>query len=202
MISIRERQIKLTFLGYYNGEIDGIEGRKTKNAYKKLQEDYFVNNSYRHDIDGIYGINTDKLLCNLYLVNVVCSHFKLKEFKCKCGNHYCSGYPAYLDENLLLNLEKVREITGSPIIISSGIRCKIHNKNVGGTSSSRHLIGKACDFYSKPFKLLEYRKNIINKWVKFKKGRYAYTNGYSNLSGEIRYPKAPNIGNYIHGDVK
>ena len=202
MISVRERQIKLTFLGYYNGEIDGVEGRKTKKAYLNLQKDYFVNNAYRHDIDGIYGKNTDKLLCNLYLVSSICTHFKLKEFKCKCGNRYCSGYPAYLDEYLLTNLEKVRALTGKSVNISSGLRCKTQNKIVGGSANSRHLTGKASDFYSAPFKSFDYRKDLINKWVSYKRSRYAYTNGYSNLNGEIKHPKATNMGHYIHGDVK
>lgn len=202
MLSIKDRQIELTFLGYYDGAIDGIEGKKTKSAYLKLQQDYFVNNKYRHDIDGLYGKNTDKLLVDLYLVKKNCKHFKLKELKCKCNNHYCSGYPAYLNESLLINMEKLREYLDTPIIVSSCIRCKTHNKIVGGTSGSRHLIGKAFDFYSNGFKKLEKRKNVINKWVSYKNSRYGYTTGYSNLLGSIKYPVKTSLGYYIHGDVK
>ena len=41
MLTIKERQEYLYFLGYYKGKIDGIEGKLTKQAYLKLQNDYF-----------------------------------------------------------------------------------------------------------------------------------------------------------------
>lgn len=201
MLSVRERQIKLSFLGYYNGKIDGVEGKKTKKAYLDLQKDYFVNNSFRHDIDGLYGKNTDKLLVSLYNVKTICKHFTLKEFKCKCDNRFCCGYPAYLNANLLENAEKLRSYLNKPMIISSAIRCEKHNLRVGGTSGSRHLKGKAIDFYSNGFKELSKRKDTIDKWVTYKNSRYGYTNGYSNLQGKIGHPKSSTIGNYIHVDV-
>lgn len=161
MLKVKERQIKLSFLGYYKGAIDGIEGKLTKKAYLDLQKDYFVNNKYRKDIDGIYGLNTDKLLCSAYSVASLCSHFGLKEFKCKCGNRFCSGYPAYINENMLLNLESLRKYLGNAIYIESGIRCSTHNRNVGGTDKSRHKYGKAIDIYSAGFKGLDKRKEVI-----------------------------------------
>jgi uncharacterized protein YcbK (DUF882 family) len=47
-------------------------------------------------------------------------------------------------------LEELIEIRGefnSPLIITSGARCKVHNKAVGGSSNSQHLFGRAADFY-------------------------------------------------------
>ena len=41
MLTVRERQEKLKYLGFYTGAIDGIEGVKTKRAYKELQDKYF-----------------------------------------------------------------------------------------------------------------------------------------------------------------
>lgn len=202
MLSISERQIKLAFLGYYKGRIDGIEGKLTKEAYLNLQKDYFVNNKWRKDIDGIYGTNTDKLLCNVYLVKSLCTHFGVKEFKCKCGNRYCDGYPAYLYEDLLLDLEKMRTFLGSPIFIESGIRCNIHNRNVGGTDKSRHKYGKAIDIYSAGFRNIAKRKEVIDKWLTYKKARYGYCNGYSNLNGTINHPSASKMGHSVHLDIK
>lgn len=42
-------------------------------------------------------------------------------------------------------LDKVREIYGAPIIVSSGYRCPILNKAVGGVDNSAHLTGYAAD---------------------------------------------------------
>lgn len=42
-------------------------------------------------------------------------------------------------------LDKVREIYGKPIIVSSGYRCPKLNKAVGGVANSAHLTGYAAD---------------------------------------------------------
>ncbi|MBE6782955.1 MAG: hypothetical protein E7536_02965 [Ruminococcaceae bacterium] len=36
MLSIKNRQKYLSLLGFYTGKVDGIEGAKTKAAYKAL----------------------------------------------------------------------------------------------------------------------------------------------------------------------
>lgn len=56
MLNIKQRQMNLNFLNYATGGIDGIEGVKTKSAYKSFQRDFGV------AVDGIYGINTDNKL--------------------------------------------------------------------------------------------------------------------------------------------
>ena len=45
--------------------------------------------------------------------------------------------------------ERVREIVGKPLIITSGYRCPALNKAVGGASSSQHKLGEAIDFKCK-----------------------------------------------------
>ena len=47
---------------------------------------------------------------------------------------------------LLVLADRVREHFGAAAIVSSGLRCAVHNKNVGGASASRHMTGKAMDF--------------------------------------------------------
>lgn len=72
-------------------------------------------------------------------------NFSEKEFICKCGQ--CKSVPVHLKQNLFLlcqQLEKIRFYTG-PIIVNSGVRCKAHNKRVGGVPNSQHLQGKAAD---------------------------------------------------------
>lgn len=66
--------------------------------------------------------------------------FSQKEFSCKCGCGFCS--PA---TPLVLALDYLRRLWGSPVIINSGCRCASHNASVGGASQSRHLVGLAAD---------------------------------------------------------
>ena len=39
MLNIKQRQMNLSFLNYSTGGIDGVEGAKTKAAYKAFQRD-------------------------------------------------------------------------------------------------------------------------------------------------------------------
>ena len=145
MLNVKDRQLYLNKLGFYAGKIDGIEGDKTRRAYKTLQKKYFTRES---DIDGVYGINTDKLLLNAKRVQYRTPNFKLEEFKCECGGKYCTGYPSYLDRNLLNNLQGLRDEYNSPMIITSGMRCQKYNDSlVGSIPNSKHTKGKAVDFY-------------------------------------------------------
>lgn len=67
-------------------------------------------------------------------------HFFRYEFACKCG---CGKDT--VDAELIRVLEALRELYG-PITITSGVRCKAHNAEVGGSPKSKHLEGKAADF--------------------------------------------------------
>ncbi len=58
MLSIKQRQANLQFLNYYKGAIDGIEGNKTRQAYKDFQRDFNL------VVDCIYGAKTDNMLIN------------------------------------------------------------------------------------------------------------------------------------------
>lgn len=73
-------------------------------------------------------------------------HFDRDEFECHCGGKYCNGYPAEPSQILVRVADRVREHFGAPAIVSSGVRCKTHNANVGGVANSKHLSGKAMDF--------------------------------------------------------
>ena len=48
-------------------------------------------------------------------------------------------------------LEQVRELFGQPIMISSFYRCPELNTKVGGSKTSAHMDGRACDFNVKWF---------------------------------------------------
>lgn len=118
-------------------------------------------------------------------------NFKKSEFKCKCGD--CNGYGEGIASSLLDALQKLRDKHKVPINISSGYRCKAHNKRVGGSSTSKHMTGQACDFYfaDGSFKSETKRKNIMNEIKKMNNYRYTYC----NIDGSH-----PNMGSAIHMD--
>lgn len=67
-------------------------------------------------------------------------YFKRSEFACKCG----CGFDT-VDYELLRVLTELRRYFNAPITINSACRCEKHNKSVGGSSNSQHLLGKASD---------------------------------------------------------
>ena len=50
-----------------------------------------------------------------------------------------------IDEASMDKLQKLRNVLGKPIIITSAYRSVAHNKAVGGAARSQHLLGKAFD---------------------------------------------------------
>lgn len=188
MLGITTRQTYLKDLGFYKGKIDGIEGKLTKEAYLNLQKTYFTR---KKDIDGIYGNDTEKLLISAYRVKKYTKNFKLEEFKCHCGGKYCTGYPATLDAQFLKNLQSVRDKFGSTKI-TSALRCNKHNANVGGSSGSRHKLGKAADIITSTSGTESGRKKIMAYWKTLPRQRYTYCNiGGSN----------PGMGTATHVDI-
>lgn len=143
---VKELQQLLNKHGF-NLAVDGIIGNDTENAIKSIQS----KNGLK--VDGIAGADTIKALKGI--TNSTSSkvnwdkvkYFKKSEFKCQCGGKYCNGYPAEMSSKLIDILEELREYFGKPITITSGLRCKKHNAEVGGVSNSQHQYGKAADIY-------------------------------------------------------
>lgn len=172
----RKEYFKVLGLGAYN----------TGNIYK-LQKKYFENEK---EWDGKYGSKTDILLVNLYRMNKHAPHFTLEEFKCHCGGKYCTGYPAKLSTNLLVNLEQLRLTFNSFVMISSGLRCKKWNSlQSGSATQSRHISGKAADIYGPLTSSKTKRTNVKSAWYDLPNANYCYYG-------------TPNMGNSVHVDVK
>ncbi|MCC6475156.1 MAG: DUF882 domain-containing protein [Burkholderiales bacterium] len=75
-------------------------------------------------------------------------NFQASEFICRCQKCNYSTEEAvekYINRNLIILLEQIRQMVNRPLIITSGIRCPEHNKAVGGADSSTHLRGEAAD---------------------------------------------------------
>lgn len=70
----------------------------------------------------------------------ISKNFDKEEFACKCGCGFDDINPL-----LVLQLQTLRDALNAPLIVTSGCRCRKHNKAVGGASHSDHLKGNAAD---------------------------------------------------------
>lgn len=203
MLTIKQRQLNLQFLGYYKLSVDGIEGKGTKQAYKDFQKDYNL------VVDGIYGVKTNAKLIEVIKAEqtklgvtadgIVGSitlnaknnqitwsdikYFKKEEFNCKCGCGLNN-----VDIKLVKILDEIRGHFGKPMIVTSGCRCKSHNKKVGGVTSSKHLTGKASDIWI----------TGVNKIDLLLKCREYVSSGRANYT----YTNSTNMAKAVHIDIK
>lgn len=72
------------------------------------------------------------------------ANFKVKEFACKDGSD-----KVLVDTELVELLQKIRNHFNKSVKITSGFRTTTHNKKVGGTKNSYHLVGMASDIQLK-----------------------------------------------------
>lgn len=144
MLTNKERQTYLKKIGLYTKKIDNIRGSGQKKA-EKIFNIIFLNIH-----NDVYTEATDKLLRIIY--KSYCEspymtssdwkyfkNFKKSEYKCKCKGKYCNGYPSEISMKLVMEDQYLRNYFGVAVTITSGSRCKTHNKNVGGVSKSRHM---------------------------------------------------------------
>ena len=71
-------------------------------------------------------------------------NFSIGEFECKCGC-VMPDEVLYNVVKLVNQLQTIRDVIKTPIQINSAYRCKSHNKAIGGSVSSQHILGKAAD---------------------------------------------------------
>jgi len=190
-------QTKLTYLGLYEGIIDGIQGRLTNQGTIDLQRENGL------AVDKIVGVKTlaklDELVANKKALlkskgDKLSEHFSRKEFECNCvekGLNYCDGHPVEISEVLIANLEILRKHFGKPITITSGARCQAYNDSLRGSiKHSKHVQGKAADIYIGGVTDSEAgRKKVVAYWLRLAGSNYSYQ-GTSNM------------GSAVHVDVK
>jgi hypothetical protein len=93
------------------------------------------------------------------------ANFSSSEFDCH-GKGCCSE--TLVDQTLVNYLQKIRSHFGKAVNISSGYRCPVHNKNVGGATGSRHAKGQAADIYINgvaPAEIAKYAESIGIKGI-------------------------------------
>lgn len=195
MLSVKQRQSYLKKAGYYTGEIDGTMS-SIRQSILKMKKDYSDVMS-KKEVSTLYTQNFNKLLVNDNRVRRHTNNFSLRvdrKLLCQCGGKYCNGAPAFIDEQLLINLQRVRDEFG-PVTITCGLRCHKYNKSlVGSVTNSGHTKGKAADIYIPNVTDTEAgRKKVMAFWKKLPK--YKYT--YCNIGGNH-----PNMGNAVHVEVR
>lgn len=162
-MTIKQIQALLTYLGYDPGTVDGINGPNTTAAVLAFQRQEDLQQ------DGKPGPATQAALLEAVAEGRMYTpaaadtpssgqppdstgtfwdeikYFRREEFRCKCGGKFCDGFPAEPAEKLLRLLDRARAEFGTPGDVISGVRCEIHNRNVGGVATSRHKKGWAAD---------------------------------------------------------
>ena len=151
----------------------GIVGNETISKCKEFQKNHNL------IIDGICGINTRNALNDINVSWDNIKHFTRNEFTCGCG---CGYNP--IDIKLVNVLELIRSHFGDrPVYITSGCRCTTYNRKVGGIEGSKHVLGRAADFYIKGVTtatLLAYCQSLVRQGLI----SYTYTNN-TNMSGAV-----------------
>ena len=91
----------------------------------------------------------------------VSTNFRVREFACQDGSD-----PIFIDSELVSVLQKIRNHFGKAVTITSAYRTPTHNKNVGGTSFSQHLYGKAADIKLQgiaPSEVAKYAETLLDE---------------------------------------
>lgn len=138
-MTIQQKQCLLRFLGFYDGAVDGLWGPRSQAAADAFCQ---AESCTSEELETALQAAVARWQADAW---TGIRHFTRQEFACKCGG-LCDGFPAEMDARLLEVADRVRERLGVPCRVSSGLRCRQHNANVGGVANSRHLTGKAMDF--------------------------------------------------------
>lgn len=182
-----QKQCLLNFLGYDTGGIGNGWGSKSRSATEQCQEDLGLH------ADGVWGPQTEAAVLEaVYTWDIDAPtepeepvadsalaelfqgirYWSPEEFRCRCGEYhdpYCDGFPVRPDRTLLELADDIRSRTGVAHR-SSAIRCPQHNADSGGVSNSRHLSGKALDFFVEGYTA----NRLLAEVQKDSRVRYAY----------------------------
>ena len=180
----RNKRFKFLGLGEYN-----------EDNILKFQKMAFTSKA---EHDGKYGKKTDIALRHWYNVKKYTVNFQPNEFKCPCGR--CTGYPTQMRAVELRHIQTIRTHFGKPMTVTSALRCEHQNSKVGGSKNSKHLKGKAVDFYMRGVTdTLPHRKSTIAYLKTLPNHEWSYGNGWCSQNYVIRAPK---MGNALHTQVK
>ena len=192
----KQRQTYLKKLGFYTKKIDNIRGSGQKLAEKQFNT-IFLNvksDKYTESTDKLLRIIYEAYCKSPYMTNELWKYFKnfkFSEFHCTCKKKYCNGWNGLKDKlpiRLVIEAQYERNYYNAPVNFSSTVRCKKRNKEVGGTSNSRHMYFRAGDRKCGKVKA----KDIVNMVYKNSKTKlpfvsyaYAITTYYAHVDVKI-----------------
>lgn len=145
-MTTKQMQCLLTYLGYDPGEIDGIDGPKTKAALAAFRADYGM--GAEGLVAAVAGTaeKVEKPTGSTGSWWDGIRYFRPDEENICCPCPRCAGKKEYPTEALMREADSIREELG-PMEPSSVRRCQAHNDELSGSvKNSRHIIGKAMDF--------------------------------------------------------
>lgn len=152
-MTVKQQQALLVYLGFNPGQVDGLAGPKTSAAMDAFLAAYGLTGLQPEEqMDSLVGAVAGSILPlereagadpDDPFDGII--YFTPAEFKCHCGGAYCDGKTAVMDHQLLTILDGIRDHYGVPVTVTSGIRCRTHNSNVGGVPKSKHMTGQAAD---------------------------------------------------------
>lgn len=101
-------------------------------------------------------------------------NFSRYEFECPhCGKNDISKL-------LVSQLQMLRDKFKKPIIVTSGVRCEEHNRDVGGVLDSKHLTGEAADIVIRDVAPEEIAREAV-KIPDFRRGGIGVYNTFIHL---------------------
>ena len=151
------------------------------NSLRRIIEQY---NLTKYDGDNMTVLDDEgNDLRTMYLTK----NFKFNEF-------FCNGVipPQEYWQNIkevATELQKVRDILGKPIIITSGYRSPAYNKKIGGATYSQHLTGKAVDSKMAGVNVNKYLAYLV---------RYTSFNGFGIANSYIHTDTRPNFTVWVY----
>lgn len=151
----QSRQATEAFQSAYEIKVDGVFGDGTLNRILEVvynKEEPVEQNAPVDKIpENSVTVDKDNLTTVTFWDEI--EFFDRDEFECQCGGRYCNGFPVEPQEKMVRTVNEIRRRLGVPVEIvtagGSGVRCLVHNANVGGVANSNHLDGNAADLHSK-----------------------------------------------------
>ena len=137
-----EVQRILSRFGFNPGPVDGTYGPMTATGVARFQTACAL---YGHNlvVDGIPGPKSWAALQEMNDTGRLSSNFFVSELRSRPRPGMPKNDSCWIHRDLLAALEVLRHHVGRPLAIISGYRTEMHNRAVGGATSSQHTYGAA-----------------------------------------------------------
>lgn len=191
-------QTMLKAVGFYKGELDGLYGTQTQQAWERFKRQENLDNlesigpfSYARLLSEVTA-KKEKLFFDWHNTDCQVSQY-FTVFDVTKGDPRRIPSDPQIQQNILRlakELDRVRESWGGPIAVTSWYRPSAVNKAIGGTSQSQHLTGKAADVYPMNGELFKFQDWLDKVAWKDKALGYGAKKGFVHLDlrpGRIRW---------------